>query len=226
VTLAGDGEYAGLAPLGTAFTDAQADQLRPYLRPAQPGVIVATDADPAGRAAAQRAYWLLAARGDTPRHLSLPDGSDPAVILETSGPATLRATLEHPGSLHRVLVKDRLNQYATTRTGHDDPGAALDAVAAIIGAMPPAYWLGAVDDVAVQLGVPTAQVQLDVLDSAYRWTQDPIRQATRVPAGQSAATQQEAAAVRAGSVGEAVARLHPARRATRAAALARPAVGR
>jgi len=58
VTLAGDGRYVGVAPLGTAFTDTQADALRPYIstRPrddGEPGrapIIVATDNDrPASR---------------------------------------------------------------------------------------------------------------------------------------------------------------------------------
>jgi DNA primase len=48
VTLAGDGRYVGIAPLGTAFTDAQADRLRPFIGGGRPGIIVATDADLAG----------------------------------------------------------------------------------------------------------------------------------------------------------------------------------
>ena len=38
VTLAADGAAVGVAPLGTAFTDAQADSLRRYLGPGRPGV--------------------------------------------------------------------------------------------------------------------------------------------------------------------------------------------
>src|SRR5450759_1998508 len=77
VTLAGRGQYVGVAPLGTAFTQAQANQLRPYLGPERPGAAVATDADLAGEIAAQRAFWMLTARGDTPRHVPMPNGQDP-----------------------------------------------------------------------------------------------------------------------------------------------------
>jgi DNA primase len=64
VSLAGAGQYVGVAPMGTALTDTQADQLRPFLAPDRPGLIVATDADRAGRAAAERAFWQLTARAN------------------------------------------------------------------------------------------------------------------------------------------------------------------
>jgi hypothetical protein len=55
VTLASRGRYIGVAPLGTCLTEEQAAQLaRLALHP-----IVATDADPAGRTAAERDYWML-----------------------------------------------------------------------------------------------------------------------------------------------------------------------
>ncbi|MDQ1290033.1 MAG: hypothetical protein QG622_3599 [Actinomycetota bacterium] len=47
ITLVGNDRYVGLAPLGTALTDTHTDLLRPYRGPSRPGVIVATDADPA-----------------------------------------------------------------------------------------------------------------------------------------------------------------------------------
>jgi len=120
VTLAAGGDAVGVAPLGTAFTDLQADSLRPYLpgQPADPtitkqttqaagqaagqatkdphptpGVIVGTDADNAGRKAAIAAYWKLVARGANPGHLTLPDGLDPAELLSTAGPEALRAAI-------------------------------------------------------------------------------------------------------------------------------------
>jgi len=116
VTLAAAGDAVGVAPLGTAFTDSQADSLRPYLpgQPAdptgtqqttqaagqaahdphpRPGVVVGTDADHAGRTAAIAAYWKLVARGANPGHLTLPDGLDPAELLSTAGPQALRAAI-------------------------------------------------------------------------------------------------------------------------------------
>ena len=57
VTVAGEGRHVGVAPLGTAFTDTQANQLTPYIGAQQPGILIGTDADAAGWKAAQRAYW-------------------------------------------------------------------------------------------------------------------------------------------------------------------------
>jgi hypothetical protein len=76
-TLAGDGQAVGVAALGAAFTDRQADQLRPYLSAGKAGIIVATDNDRAGQHAAVRAFWQLTARGANPRHLIMPDGQTP-----------------------------------------------------------------------------------------------------------------------------------------------------
>jgi len=104
VTLAGDRRFVGVAPLGTAFTDAQADALQPYLGPGRPGVIVATDNDRAGQQAARRAFWQLTARGDNPRHLVVPHGKDPAELLQTAGPAALRSALEQAPDLADTLI--------------------------------------------------------------------------------------------------------------------------
>ena len=79
--------YVGVATLGTAFTDRQADQLRPYIGEERPGIVVTTDADPAGDKASERAYWQLTARGDNPARLGMPDGQDPA---EPCAPAASR----------------------------------------------------------------------------------------------------------------------------------------
>ena len=72
VTLAGDGDFVGVAPLGTAFTDTQADKLRPHIGAGKPDPIVATDADAAGQKAAYRAFWQLAARTADPNTSSSP----------------------------------------------------------------------------------------------------------------------------------------------------------
>ena len=55
VTLASGGRYIGVAPLGTSLTDEQASQLAAIGR----DPIVATDADIAGRVAAERDFWML-----------------------------------------------------------------------------------------------------------------------------------------------------------------------
>ena len=82
VTLATSGEYVGIAPLGTAFTEAQAAKLKPYLSDDPSHIVIATDPDSAGWQSAQRAFWRLAALRAAPRHLTLPEGIDPADALQ------------------------------------------------------------------------------------------------------------------------------------------------
>jgi len=84
-------DHVGVAPLGTALSDTQADILTRE-HPAK--LVVATDPDVAGHLAADRDYWILAARGADPQHAPLPHGLDPADVLRTTGPAALRRHLE------------------------------------------------------------------------------------------------------------------------------------
>ena len=134
VSLASPG-HVGVAPLGTALTDSQADSLIPYLRSvdgvdgsdAAAGPIVATDADLAGQMAAERDYWMLTARGADPRHLAFPPGHDPASLLARDGAAALAGRLTTATRpLAQVLVDERLN--------HLPAGAALPAAAAVVAA--------------------------------------------------------------------------------------------
>ena len=125
VTLAADGAAVGVAPLGTAFTDAQADSLRRYLGPGRPGVVVATDADEAGQKAAVRAYWQLTARGGNPTHLVMPDGHDPASLLQSAGPAALRQALTNPPTLARTLIDARVAQFADRMQHAEGPFLAV-----------------------------------------------------------------------------------------------------
>ena len=104
VTLAGNAAYVGVAPLGTALTDEQARQLATL----STSPIVATDADPAGRAAAERDFWLLAQHGTEPRTAELPQAPtpppssprpEPPLCATTSRPPThLAGPYSSPGS--------------------------------------------------------------------------------------------------------------------------------
>ena len=87
VTLAGGGRYIGVAPLGTSLTDEQASQLARQLARLGKNPIVATDADIAGRVAAERDFWILTTYRLDPRYALLPEGTDPADLLALNGPA-------------------------------------------------------------------------------------------------------------------------------------------
>jgi len=169
VTLAGDGQHIGVAPLGTSFTQAQANQLRPYIGTERPGVTVATDADLAGEIAAQRAFWMLTARGDTPRHVAMWGGQDPAEVLEHDGPTALKACLNDAQPLARDLLDERL--------AHLGEELQVLPVCAVIAAQPPHTWVEQIDYVKARTNPEGGVVHRAVADAAQRWTLDPLGEA-------------------------------------------------
>jgi DNA primase catalytic core len=171
VTIGSDGTHVGVASLGTAFTDAQANRLRPYIGVGRAGVLVATDADTAGWKAAQRAYWQLTARGDTPGHLVMGCGLDPALILEESGTSALRHTLAAAAPLAHALIGVRLA--ASPLDTLEDRLTAVRRAADVIGALPPNQWTNNVTFLRQRLNAPTAAICLAVIDAGHAWTDDP-----------------------------------------------------
>ena len=167
VTLAAGGRHVGLAPLGTSLTASQANQLRPYVGARRPEVTVATDADLAGEIAAQRAFWMLAARGHAPRHVLLPHGQDPAEVLARGGPMALRACLQDAHPLARHLLDERRN--------HLGQGPQLLAeCAAIIAAAPPHTWVEQIDYAGAGTNFGPGALRAAVAGAARRWTLDPL----------------------------------------------------
>jgi len=75
-----------VAPLGTAFTDAQAHLLRRYAETA----VFGFDADEAGQRAAERALIIAAKNGLGAKILPIENGKDSAEILETMGVEELK----------------------------------------------------------------------------------------------------------------------------------------
>jgi DNA primase catalytic core len=179
VTIAGAGDYVGVAPLGTAFTDRQADQLRPWIGDDRRGVIVATDADRAGQRAAERAFWQLTARRENPRHLVMPDGLDPAELLRTGGAGQLQDALTEAGPLATSLISGRVDRYAGRLDTPDGRVAAARSAAEVIGALPPEHWLEHIAVLDEQLGAAPGLVHLEVLDAGHAWTLDPDGRARR-----------------------------------------------
>ena len=104
VTLASGGRYIGVAPLGTSLTAEQASELARLGK----NPIVATDADIAGRVAAERDFWILTTYRLDPRYALLPEGSDPADLLALNGPAALTTVLDQARPLGERLIDERL----------------------------------------------------------------------------------------------------------------------
>ena len=179
VTLAANGKYVGIAPLGTSFTETQAAKLKPYLREDPTNIVIATDPDSAGRLSAQRAFWRLAALRAAPRHLTLPHGIDPADPLRAGGKVALCQQLANTRDFADVLIEGLLDQGLAT---HDDAFARVGhcrGVAQIIGALPPDQWLEHAQHVSDCLDMPLQAVVDEVLQAGSRWSDEPTACATR-----------------------------------------------
>jgi len=180
VTVAGHGAYVGIAPLGTAFTATQALQLQPYLREDPTRVVIATDPDPAGWAAAQKAFWQLAAIRANPRHLELPKGLDPADLARTAGPAALADRLGSAESFAATLIDRLLADTANCATAdiHARIGLARQ-VAGVVGATPPDQWPDLLTAARTRLDLPPGILDMECIEAGKAWTDDPKAAATR-----------------------------------------------
>jgi DNA primase catalytic core len=160
VTLASGGRYVGVAPLGTSLTDEQAGQL------ARIGgnPIVATDADIAGRAAAERHFWMLTVYRLDPLYAQLPQGSDPADLLVRQGPGALVAALERARPLGEWLVDERLTRLS--------PDQAQVEAARVVAARPTASWDEGSRTISSRLNVPLAVVRQTLLGPVKEWNSD------------------------------------------------------
>lgn len=152
-----------IAPSGTALTRDQADLIARTAGVDRP-IILAFDADPAGRQAAVRAWTTLggdlpSATGRYPRpmtHLQLPPGSDPNDVLHHRGPDALRQILTQPQ--HRqpmidLVLDHRLEPWHGHLDFIESRIAAARAVAPLIAAQPPADIGRLVIRIAGQLGL-------------------------------------------------------------------------
>ena len=162
VTLATGGKYIGVAPLGTSLTDEQAAQLR-LLGHRTP--IVATDADLAGRVAAERDYWILTPYGHDPRHAALPEGTDPADLLAAGRGGVLATALDNPRPLAHELIDERFAHLPAV-------DAALDALS-VIAAQPSQEWESGLQDIAERVPVPASVLRTALGDLTTEWNGDP-----------------------------------------------------
>jgi DNA primase catalytic core len=165
VTLASRGRYIGVAPLGTSLTEEQAAQLAALaVHP-----IVATDADPAGRIAAERDYWMLSKYRLDPLYPRLPVGTDPADLLALRGPKALTEALAAAQPLADRLLNERLDNLP--------PPQALLEAARVVAARSPRHWNQDSSVISTRLDVPMAKVRHTLLTFVKDWNTDPRRAA-------------------------------------------------
>ena len=113
ISAADPGQYAGLAPCGTALTSRQVAALGRVADLSRTGVLVALDGDRAGREAAVKAYAVLLTVTSKTTAITLPPGRDPAEILQSEGPAALRDVLQDPAQpLAAVVIDAHLDSWA------------------------------------------------------------------------------------------------------------------
>ena len=126
-----------VAPNGTALTAGQLATLNHIAPLADRQVIVAMDTDPAGLAAAARAYPLLLAAGVTdPQAITEWDGKDPAQTLVDHGPAHLAELLDRPRALADVAVDDIVARWPIHDGTPESRVNALHEAAPLVAAMP------------------------------------------------------------------------------------------
>ncbi|USQ78011.1 toprim domain-containing protein [Ornithinimicrobium cryptoxanthini] len=167
ITLATRGMYVGVAPLGTALTGDQATQLAQLGGP----VIVATDADLAGRMAAERAHWLVSQHNIPTFAAPLPQGTDPADLLHNQGADALTSAILGSCPLSELLLQERL-----TNLSIDE---ALKAAARVLATADPSSWDRTCTEIADRLGT-TDQTTRRALHQAVRaWHDDPHAVATQ-----------------------------------------------
>jgi DNA primase len=165
--LASSGRYIGVAALGTSLTDEQASQLaRLGKHP-----IVATDADIAGRVAAERDFWILTPHRLDPRYARLPDGCDPADLLALNGPEALTTVLDQARPLGERLVEERLTRLPPKQAQHE--------ATRVLAARPPACWDQGSTTISSRLNLPMPAVRRTLLAHVKDWNGDPRRAAIK-----------------------------------------------
>ena len=137
VTRAGDGQYAGVAPSGTALTSGQVAALG-----AEAGgldgraVVVAFDADQAGQEASLRAWQPLRAAGAWPTTSPLPPGQDPASLAQHHGHGALHNALDEAVPLADLVVDKRVDQWIKQLRWVEGRLGAARAAAPVIARLP------------------------------------------------------------------------------------------
>ena len=138
VTVADPGHHVGLAPCGTALTSTQAAILAQAADLGSTGILVAFDDDLAGRKAAVRAHDVLRTVSGRLQSAVL-SGKDPAEILQTEGPAALRAVFrDQVQPLSSVVIDAHLVPWERRLHDPEGPLLAMRSTASVIAGLLPA----------------------------------------------------------------------------------------
>ena len=128
VSLHARGVGTAVAPLGTAFTAAQARLLKRFA----PSVIVLFDGDNAGRKATRAARAPSREGGLDAKVASLPRGIDPDDFVRSHGPEALERLLKSARGMREHLIEDALDGDAFRSGSLDEQRARLRAVTTLL----------------------------------------------------------------------------------------------
>ena len=138
IAIAGRGRYAPLAPCGTALTAEQVAALGRACDLSAREVMVAFDADRAGRRAAIASYQRLSRLGAITTAVTFPAGRDPAQVLRDHGPSILAAALaQRRQPLADLVIDAEADNWQRWLSYPEGQIGALRAAARVIAAMQP-----------------------------------------------------------------------------------------
>jgi DNA primase catalytic core len=166
VTVGTGGRAVGLSPLGVALTRAQARELDTVIDVAGRDIVIALDADPAGQAAAKRAFRILAECGADPHAAELPDGMDPADVNLVHGPAALFDRLLTAPPMIEQLTEAAIARHTNPWEWVETRLAALSEAAQLVGIMPPTVWGREIVRLSRRLDLDVMTVQAEVLKAS------------------------------------------------------------
>ena len=174
-----------VAPLGTAFTEAQAKLLRRFAQ----RVTLLFDADPAGRKAVQAAYSLLRKAELAARVATLPEGSDPDSFLREQGAAALTRLVDGASGIVEYLIDAAAGRAGPAAADRASAIAALGPVVAAVG-----------NPVEIELYIERIAQRFSI--SELRVVKEQLRQGVRSAASASAGSKRrdERAGARSGAV--------------------------
>jgi DNA primase len=167
IAVSAAGRYAAVSPCGTALTPAQVTLLARTCDLRRAGVVVAFDADRAGRRAAVRAYHLLRGVTDHAVALVLPAGQDPAGFRREHGGRALARRLDASVPLADLVVDEAVAPFERGLAFLDGKFAALHAAAPLVAGLPSGQVARQVARLAGRLGLNYAEVT-DAVTGALR----------------------------------------------------------
>jgi len=167
IAVSGAGSYAGVSPCGTALTPAQVALLARTCDLRRAGVVVAFDADRAGRRATVRAHHLLCGVTDDAVAAVLPAGQDPAGFRREHGGRALAGRLDAGVPLVDLVIDETVASFERWLAFPDGKFAALHAAAPLVAGLPSGQVARQVARVARRLGLSFAEVT-DAVTGALR----------------------------------------------------------